>query len=221
MRRTLLIAFLLFLVAIPLAAQGRASLEIALPADADLDRRAPAVIARNVLGDRRLEELLHSGFPARLHFKIELWSADGVFDALKSEAEWDVVVRYNPLERRYSAARIVEEHATSLGSFASFDSVQAAVARPFHPSLLLPSGTGRHYYIATLDVEMLSVNDIDEVERWLRGELSPAVRGERSAGTALSRGAKTLVTRLLGGRSQHYEARTRVFRPPPGTGRRR
>lgn len=212
MRRSPLVAFLLLLLAAPLAAQRGARLEISLPAASELTRRAPAVSAQNVLGDRRLEELLHSGFPARLHYKVELWSADGVFDALKSEAEWDVIVRYNPLERRYTAARIVQEHAAPLGSYASFDSVQAAVARPYRPSVRLPSGSGRHYYIVMLDVEMLSVNDIDEVERWLRGELSPAVRGERSAGTALSRGAKTLVTRLLGGRSQHYEARTRVFR---------
>ena len=212
MRRLPLMAFLLVLLAAPLAAQRDARLDISLPSASEVTRRAPAVSAQNVLGDRRLEELLHSGFPARLHFKLELWSADGVFDALKSEAEWDVIVRYNPLERRYSAARIVQEHAAPLGSYASFDSAQAAVARPYRPSIRLPSGGGRHYYIVMLDVEMLSVNDIDEVERWLRGELSPAVRGERNAGTALSRGAKTLVTRLLGGRSQHYEARTSVFR---------
>lgn len=212
MRLSRLIAFLLFFLAAPLAAQRDARLAISLPADAELNRVAPAISAQHILGDRRLEELLHSGFPARLHFKLELWSADGVFDALKSEAEWDVIVRYNPLERRYSAVRLVQEHAAALGSYASFDSVQAAVARPYRPSIRLPAGSGRHYYIVMLDVEMLSVNDIDEVERWLRGELSPAVRGERSAGTALSRGAKTLVTRLLGGRSQHYEARTRVFR---------
>jgi hypothetical protein len=212
MPRLPLIATLLLFLAAPLAAQRDARLEVSLPPVSELTRQAPAISAQKVLGDRRLEELLHSGFPARLHFKVELWSADGVFDALRSEAEWDVIVRYNPLERRYSAARIVQEHAASLGSYTQFDSVQAAVARPYRPSIRLPSGSGRHYYIVMLDVEMLSVNDIDEVERWLRGELSPAVRGEHSAGTALSRGAKTLVTRLLGGRSRHYEARTRVFR---------
>jgi hypothetical protein len=212
MRLVPLIAILLALLAAPLAAQRDARLEVSLPGVSDLARQAPAVRAVSVLGDRRLEELLHSGFPARLHFKVELWSADGVFDDLASQAEWDVIVRYNPLERRYSAARIVQEHVTPLGSYAEFDSVQAAAARPYRPSMRLPSGGGRHYYIVMLDVEMLSVNDIDEVERWLRGELSPAVRGEHSAGTALSRGAKTLVTRLLGGRSRHYEARTRVFR---------
>ena len=212
MPRVPLIAILILSLATPLAAQRDARLELSLPAASELKRQAPAISAHNVLGDRRLEELLHSGFPARLHFKVELWSADGVFDALKSQAEWDVIVRYNPLERRYSAARIVQEHAASLGSYAAFDSIQAAVARPYRPSMRLPSGNGRHYYIVMLDVEMLSVNDIDEVERWLRGELSPAVRGEHNPGTAISHGAKTLVTRLLGGRSQHYEARSRVFR---------
>jgi hypothetical protein len=212
MRLVPLIALLLSLVAAPLVAQRDARLAVSLPAAPERARQAPAVSAVNVLGDRRLEELLHSGFPARLHYKIELWSADGVFDALKSQAEWDVIVRYNPLERRYSAARIVQERATALGSYAAFDSVQAAVARQYRPAMRLPSGSGRHYYIVMLDVEMLSVNDIDEVERWLRGELTPAVRGEHNPGTALGRGAKTLVTRLLGGRSRHYEARTSVFR---------
>jgi hypothetical protein len=131
MRLSPLIAFLLLLLAAPLAAQRDARLGISLPADAELTRRAPTVSAQNVLRDRRLEELLHSGFPARLHFKVELWSADGVFDALKSQAEWDVIVRYNPLERRYSAARVVQEHVAPLGSYASFDSVQAAVALPY------------------------------------------------------------------------------------------
>ena len=220
MRLLLPIAFLLSLIAVPAAAQSDARLEVSLPAAADLARLAPAIRAVNVLGDRRLEELLHSGFPARLHYRVELWSADGVFDDLKSQAEWDVIVRYNPLERRYTAARIVQEHVTSLGTYAGFDSAQAAIARPYRPAMRLPSGGGRHYYIVMLDVEMLSVNDIDEVERWLRGELSPAVRGEHNPGTALSRGAKTLVTRLLGSRSRHYEARTRVFRRQDSGGRR-
>lgn len=211
MRSALLIIILLACSVAPLAAQRDARLEVALPAAAERESKAPSVSAVNVLDDRRLEELLHSGFPARLHFKVELWSARGLFDDLRSQAEWDVIVRYNPLERRYSATRIVQDKVISLGSYAQFDSVQQAVARPYRPTVRLPAERGRHYYIVTLDVAMLSVNDIDEVERWLRGELSPAVRGEHNPGTALGRGAKTLVTRLLGGRSRHYEARSGMF----------
>jgi hypothetical protein len=50
------------------------------------------------------------------------------------------------------------------------------------------------------------------VERWLRGELRPAVRGEKNPGTALTRGVRTLVVRLLGGEKRHYEARSGTFR---------
>ena len=64
-----------------------------------------------------------------------------------------------------------------------------------------------------VDVETLSLNDLDEVERWLRGELRPAVRGRRNPGTALGRGLRTLAVRLLGSESRHYEARTGTFRP--------
>ena len=60
---------------------------------------------------------------------------------------------------------------------------------------------------------MLSVNDLDELERWLRGELRPAVRGDRNPGTALERGARTLLVRVLGGERRRYAARTGKFVP--------
>lgn len=200
-------------VAAPLAAQ-RDALAVALPAPADRGAAGPAITTGRVLDDRSLRDLLNSGFPARLHYRVELWSAGGFFDDLKGTSEWDVIVRYDPLERRYSAARIEGEHVTSLGSYAQLADAEAAVGRAFQPALHPPDRHSRYYYAAVLDVEMLSVNDLDEVQRWLRGELSPAVHGERNPGTALGRGAKTLMTRLLGGEERHYEARSRIFRTP-------
>jgi hypothetical protein len=76
-----------------------------------------------------------------------------------------------------------------------------------------PRGRRRVYYALALDVEMLSVNDLDEVERWLRGELRPAVRGQRNPGTALTRGLRALVVGLLGRENRHYEVRSRTFVP--------
>jgi len=55
------------------------------------------------------------------------------------------------------------------------------------------------------------MSDLDEVERWLRGELQPAVRGERNPGSVLGRGLKTLASRLLGGERREYAERTKVF----------
>jgi hypothetical protein len=39
------------------------------------------------------------------------------------------------------------------------------------------------------------------------------VHGDRNPGTALGRGVTTLITRVLGGKQRHYEARTREYRP--------
>jgi hypothetical protein len=201
------------LAAAPLLAQRDARLEIILPGDGALGQEAPVIRSSGVLADRRMRDLLNHGFPARLHYRIELWSARGFFDDLKSQVEWDVIVRYNPMERLYSATRIERERATPLGTFDQLRRIEDVVGRPFQPAIRPPTKREKFYYSAVLDVEMLSVNDLDEVERWLRGELSPAVRGEKSPGTAVARGVRTLVTRLLGGEQRHYEARSRVFRP--------
>ncbi|MGH7720739.1 MAG: DUF4390 domain-containing protein [Gemmatimonadaceae bacterium] len=203
------------LLAAPLQAQrgGDPRLDVTLPPTDRTALEAPYVRSLNIFGNRRVRELLHSGFPARLHFRLELWNTRGLFDDLLSRAEWDVIVRYSPLDRQYVVARIEGSRATPLGTFTELEHVETIVGSPFQPAIKLSSRRGGHYYNAVLDVEMLSVNDLDEVERWLRGELRPAVRGERNPGTAVTRGVRTLVVTLLGGEGGHYEARTRKFRP--------
>jgi hypothetical protein len=156
---------------------------------------------------------MHSGFPARLHYRLELWGAAGFFDDLKRQIEWDVIVRYNPLKRRYTATRIEGDRITALGSFDSLDPVEELLSHATQPALAVPEGHDKYYYNLALDVQMLSVSDLDEVERWLKGDLGPAVHGEKSPGTAIGQSAKSLVTKLLGGQVKHYEARSKVFRP--------
>jgi hypothetical protein len=198
----------------PVRAQGGAPLRIAVPAvRSGQERGMPVITTGAVLEDRNLRELLQNGFPARLHYRLELWSSGGLFDNLKQQVEWDLIVRYNPLERRYTAARVEADRVTTLGTFATLVETEQAVSRPFQPAVKPIAGHDRSYYIVTLNVAMLSVNDLDEVERWLRGELQPAVRGQKNPGTALSRGAMTLMTRLLGGERRHYEARSAKFTP--------
>ena len=43
-----------------------------------------------------LRELLLHGFPAALHFRLELWRVGGMFDDIESATQWDVLVRYEP-----------------------------------------------------------------------------------------------------------------------------
>jgi hypothetical protein len=199
--------------ALPLQAQRGVQLEVVAPPRAQLTTTGPAVTARGVLADRELRDLLRSGFPARLYFRVELWSSGGFFNDLERQVDWHVIVLYDPLEQLYRVARIVGEGVTSLGTYSDVTAAEAALSLPFRPPITVPRRDERLYYRAKLDVEMLSLSDLDEVERWLRGELRPAVRGQRNPGTALTRGVRTLLVRLLGGERRHYEVRTGTFRP--------
>jgi hypothetical protein len=213
LRRPLLFAAVLLGMAVSAAsAQGRPALSIAPPAADQLTSAGPVVVASHMLSGRKLQELLTSGFPARLHFVVELWSVGGWVNDLERITEWDVVVRWLAVERVYEVVQIVGSRPFSLGRFALLGDAASAVARPTRAPMVASASSRRMYYQTTLTVETLSLSDLDEVERWLRGELQPAVRGERNPGTVLGRGLKTLASRLLGGERREYVARTRVFR---------
>jgi hypothetical protein len=172
----------------------------------------PVIRTANVIADRELRKLLQNGFPANLHYRSELWSRSGLFDDVKSSVEWDVLVRYEPLTKTYRVARYVGGQAENLGRFERYEDAQAVLARPYQPKLPARRSRDRQYYIVALEVEVLSMSDLDEIDRWLRGELRPAVHGKHNPGTALGRGLSRLATRLLGGENRRYEQRTETFR---------
>lgn len=204
-------ALSLVLPAGALDAQSRPQVEIQLPASARLGVEGPVVRAVGMLASSRMRELLVSGFPARLHYRVELWADGRWVDELQRTAEWDVVVRYRPAERQYEVVQLVGPRPLSLGLFTRVEDAESAVARPLRVPMTPPAGGRRYYYRVTLDVETLSISDLDEVERWLRGDLSPAVRGSANAGSAVTRGIRTLTARLLGGERREYGARTSAF----------
>lgn len=221
--RALALGVALLGVAPGVSAQGSPHLAIDLPgADpppADVSAgpvaattAGPSVRAVDILADGQTRDLLRNGFPARLHFRVELWHANGIFNSLDGTREWDVIARYDPLGKRYRAARLVDDNVTVLGDFDQFPALATALAVPFVVPLTPARRGNRYYYNAVVDVEMLSLNDLDEVERWLRGELRPAVRGQRNPGGVLGRGLRTLFVRLLGAERRHYETRSKTFR---------
>jgi hypothetical protein len=197
----------------PARAQGRPTLEVTLPAASQRRDEGPTVRARNVLSERYLIDLLRNGFPARLHYRAELWTASGLFNSRQRRAEWDVLVRYDAMRNEYDVVQVRGNSVLSAQRFAQFADVVTEVERPVRaPITPLPERRPQYYYV-TLELEMLSVSDLDEVERWLRGELKPAVRGQRNPGTAVGRGVRTLLTRVLGGEMRRLEARSQSFRP--------
>ena len=212
MRLLVLAASAAVVIAAPAPAQDAPRLDVTLPAQSALLREGPTVRGTGLMNDAQLRDLVRNGFPAQFSYRVELWSSGGFFNSLAASAAWDVIVRYDPLEKVYEVVRIAGNQAVSLGKFADVEDAGSAVGRPVRAPLNAPSRS-RYYYAATLDVEVLSLSDLDELERWLRGELKPAVSGRRNPGTALTRGVRTLVVRLLGGTKRHFEARTETFRP--------
>ncbi len=185
---------------------------IVLPDASSLATEAPAVRSSSLVTDGATLDLLRNGFPARLHYRMERWTTGGWFDDIAAEAEWDVVVRYDALKKIFQVFRVANGRTVSLGQYATIADADAALGAAFPAPIRLPRRGQRGYYSLVLDIEALSLTELDEVERWLRGELKPAVRGKKNAGTAVGRGVKTVVVRLLGGERRRYEARTPTFR---------
>lgn len=212
MRPGVAISFVLLLFsAAPVLAQRGPQLEVSLLA-ANSPPAGATVRASRILSDSRTRELLLNGFPAALRFRLELWRAGGFFDELESTTQWDILVRYEPYSQQYQIVRRGSRETESEDGFQTLAMVEETLAQPF-PVALTPRRTGeRYYYNVILDVETLSVSDLDELQRWLRGELEPAVRGKRAPLSALRRGLGTLLSRVLGGEARHYEARSQSFR---------
>jgi hypothetical protein len=166
------------------------------------------VAIRDVLGAKPFEELLRNGFPTRLHVRAELWTSGRWFDELFARDEWDLTVSYDLIERTFDVARRTADRLTSLGSYSNFSDARAASELGFVPTLQMPSRGRRGYIAVQVDVQTVSISDIDEMRRWLRGEVQPAVQGKRNPGSALGSGLRTLVTRMLGGEVRHLEQRT-------------
>jgi hypothetical protein len=207
-----LVAAGVFAIAAPLGAQ-KVRLEVVLPAQPAWADEPPAVSSAGLLADPSMRDLLSNGFPARLHYRLERWTSGRWFDDLKAAFEWDVILKYDVLGKKYQVVRVVNKKAESLGEYPATADAENAVESPYKVAISLPKKGERGYYNLLLDVETLSLSDLDEVQRWLRGELKPAVSGKKNPGTALGRGVRTLVVRLLGGEKRHYEARTGTFKP--------
>jgi hypothetical protein len=198
---TLALLFLLTAGA-PLHAQRRVALDVAPPSG---NAGAPVVTATNLFGDSDMRDLVRSGFPAALRFRLELWRVGGLFNDLEGQQEWELIVQYDPSAQRYRVVRRQRGRVEDLGSYATLSTAQAMLERPLRAQLLPEREGNRYYYTLTLDVEALSVSDMDQLERWLRGTRSG------TAASALGSGVRTLMLRMLGGEKRHYTAQSPRF----------
>lgn len=164
----------------------------------------------DALADDELEDAVRSGLPLRVRFRVELWK-DGAIDDLLGAEQWTTVLTFDPLSEQY----VVRTRAATptARSFPDYRTARTAIEGAYLVSLR-PTGRGRYYYTAAVDIETLSLSDLDELERWLKGELQPAVSGDRSLPSALGQGARRLFMRVLSLPERRFEGRSDRFRLP-------
>jgi len=172
--------------------------------------RAPVVRSENLLGDGRWLDALRSGLPVRLHYTVGVWrSRGGWFDAFERQAEWDVVLHHEPLLDQYTVVTLVGGRARE-SRYATIDALSAALAFAYKVSVQ-PNQTGRYYYTASLEISTLSDSDLDELQRFLEGDLGDVAQGKEGVGDALGRGATRFLLRLAGLPTLRLEVRSQTF----------
>ena len=180
------------------------------PDTASSGARAPVVRSENLLADGRWLSALRSGLPVRLHYGVQVWrSRDGWFDVFEREAEWDVVLRHEPLLDQYTMLTLVGGRVQER-RYATLDALSAALAFAYQVSVQ-PAQPGRYYYTASLGISTLSDSDLDELQRFLEGDLGEVAQGEEDVGGALGRGATRFLLRLAGLPTLRLEVRSTRF----------
>lgn len=164
----------------------------------------------DALGDYELENAVRSGLPLRIRFRAEMWK-DGVIDDLLGAEQWTTVLTFDPLAEHYVVRTRAGGGTESV--FNDYRSARAAVEGAYMVSMR-PTEEGRFYYTGVVTIETLSLSDLAELERWLKGELQPAVSGDRSIPGALGEGAKRLFMRVLSLPERRFEGRSNRFRLP-------
>ncbi len=172
----------------------------------DAPTAGATVVASNLFAQGEVRDLVRAGFPALIRFRVELWRAGGLFEDLESHDEWELIVQYDPSQQRYGVIRQQGSRREEAGSFATLTTAQAVIERPVKTALVPERAGTRYYYFFSVDIEALSVTDMDKLEEWLRG-----VR-EGNPATAVGSGLRTLMLRLLGtGEKHHYTTRSGYF----------
>jgi len=203
----------LFLCALLMGAVAGAEAQAAPPAPAltvMLHSDVPRVQSTGLLADGRFVALMRSGFPLRLHYRLELWKVRASwFYQFVRDVQWDAVARHDPLADDFVLIRT----GGSTTRYATPEELARALEIPYTIPLHPPTGnSGRFYFLCRLEVSTLNDTDLEELSRWLRGDVGPAVSGEGNFGQALVRGAQRVLVRIAGLPRQRLEARSPTFR---------
>jgi hypothetical protein len=168
----------------------------------------------------RVAESLSRGMPATLRLQTDLWRRRrGWFDRLESSFEAEMRIRYDVWSRTY----LLERRGAPAMSVSTIDSVEVALSRP----IALRVGRmdalderGRYYVVVTATLKPLSIEDVEEIEGWLSGEVRTSAGKGFGVITELPRSLFDAVRNFVGFGDQTARAistdfELRGFEPAP------
>jgi len=159
----------------------------------------------------RVEESLDRGMPSTLQLSAELWRhRTGWFDRLSGSFAASVRIRYDVWSKTY----LIEGAGLRTRAVSTLDSVRLALSAPFElplaPIERLPDG--RYYVVVSATLKPLSVEDVEEGEGWLSGEVEDKRRSGLGVLTAIPRSLFDAVRNFAGLGDQRARVITDEFR---------
>jgi len=161
----------------------------------------------------RVEQSLERGMPATLEIHAELWrKRTAWFDRVERSIDATVRLRHDV----WAQAWILERAGVPPWSAGSVDSLERALMRPisltFPDSERLPAGA-TYFVVLTVTVKPISVEDAEEVEGWLSGEVRGHGGGGFGALAALPRALFDAVRNIAGLGDSRARAVSAEFSP--------
>lgn len=159
----------------------------------------------------RVEESLSRGMPATLDLHAELWRRrSSWFDRLENSADASIKIRYEVWSRTYRLQRRGAPDRVVADLESVRDQLSGPMAIPVARLEELKEGA-RYYLVVTVTLKPLSVEDVEEGEGWLSGEVQTNRRSGVGVITAIPRSLFDAMRNFAGFGDQRARAITKDF----------
>lgn len=157
-------ALLLATLAAPAAAQGHASVAVALTPSRTEGPTAEVRLI-GLLDDPTWLRSVQT-LAVRLEWRVKLWRHGTLWPSAGPEVTWQETITHDQLYETYTVATEVPHQPRQVTVFNSIDSLRVFLARPTTLSGFGPDRSGDWFYRAALHVSTLTPDEIAELQRY-------------------------------------------------------
>jgi hypothetical protein len=204
MRQPALLGFLLVAI---LARSASGAVQVAVSAEDGVvyvDARSTGLL------DADIERSLRSGLPARVRIELAVWERRaGLWDRDLVREGWGVSVLFDLIDESYEVYDDTGELVLGTSELQEVEEFVAGVALWPVCTVDRLAADREHYVTAEFGVEPLSIEEVRDLEQWLRGNVRQGGRGLRDVPgqlVGILRSRIGLGERVERGRSRSFRA---------------